>query len=76
MQTAEGDGKFIAGFAAKRPRLHKSEVMRIRRLAAAQETRLLAYKAKVVPVTIAARRSDCERTLIDPPRRIADGAFV
>src|SRR5262249_44701625 len=34
MGTAERDGKFIACFAAKRVRLHKSDVMRIRGLAA------------------------------------------
>jgi hypothetical protein len=30
MRTAERDGKLIACFAAKRTRLHKSDVMRIR----------------------------------------------
>ena len=29
MRAAEGDGKFIACFAAERARLHKSDVMRI-----------------------------------------------
>ena len=59
MGTAERNGEFIACFAAERARLHKSDVMRIRRLAAAQQARLLHYKAKVIAVAIAARRPDC-----------------
>jgi hypothetical protein len=35
MRAAERDGKFIACFAAERARLHKSDVMRVRGLAAA-----------------------------------------
>src|SRR5262249_7703946 len=65
MRAAERDGKFIACFAAKRARLHKSNVMRIRGLAATQQARLLHYKAQVVPVAIAARRRDREQALID-----------
>jgi len=65
MRSAERDSEFIAGFAAERARLHKSDVMRIRRLAAAQQARLLHYKAKVVPVAIAARRRHREHALID-----------
>jgi hypothetical protein len=65
MRSAERDSEFIAGFAAERARLHKSDVMRIRRLAAAQQARLLHYKAKVVPVAIAARRRHPEHALID-----------
>src|SRR5262249_19340131 len=65
MRAAERDGEFIAGFAAERARLHKSDVMRIRRLAAAQEARLLHHKAKVVAVAIAARRRHREHGLID-----------
>src|SRR5262249_8353707 len=65
MRAAERDGKFIARFAAERPRLHKSDVMRIRGLAAAQQARLLHHKAKVVPIAIAAGRGHRERALID-----------
>src|SRR5262249_18389509 len=65
MRAAEWDGKFIACFAAERARLHKSDVMRVRGLAAAQQTRLLHYKAKVIPVAIAPRRPNCQHALID-----------
>src|SRR5439155_12801537 len=65
MRAAERDGKFIACFAAERARLHKSDVMRIRGLAAAQQAGLLYHKAKVVPVAIAARRRHREHALID-----------
>ena len=65
MRTAERDGKFIARFAAERARLQKSDVMRIRGRAAAQQARLLHHEAKMVPVAIAARRPDCQHALID-----------
>ena len=44
MRAAERDRKFIACFAAERARLHKSDVMRIRGFAAAQQARLLHYR--------------------------------
>src|SRR5262245_20493825 len=66
MRAAERDGKFIACFAAERARLHKSDVMRIRGLAAAQQAGLLHHKAKMVPVAIAARRRHRKHALIDP----------
>jgi hypothetical protein len=65
MRAAQWDGEFIAGFAAERARLNESEVMRIRRLAAAQEARLLGYKSKMVPVAIAAWRPERQDALID-----------
>src|SRR5947208_8191295 len=65
MRAAEWDGKFIACFAAERAWLHKSDVMRIRGLAAAQQARLLHHKAKVIPVAIAPRRRHREHALID-----------
>jgi hypothetical protein len=65
MRAAERDSEFIAGFAAERARLDKSDVMRIRRLAAAQQARLLHYKAKVVPVAIAARRRHRKHAFVD-----------
>ena len=54
MRAAERDGKFVAGFAAKCPRLQVAKMMRIGLLAAADETRLLGNVAKVLPVAIAA----------------------
>ena len=65
MRAAERDGKFIACFAAERARLHKSDVMRIRGLAAAQEAGLLHHKAEVVPVAIAPRCGKNEHALVD-----------
>src|SRR5262249_42536867 len=65
MGTAERDGKFIACFAAQRARLHKSDVMRVRGLAAAQQAGLLHHKAKVVPIAVAAWRRHREHALID-----------
>jgi hypothetical protein len=65
MRAAKRDGEFIACFAAERARLHKSDVMRIRGFAAAQQAGLLHHKAKVVPVAIAARRRHREHALID-----------
>jgi hypothetical protein len=65
MRAAQRDGEFIASLAAERARLHESDVVRIRRLAAAQEARLLGHKSKMVPVAIAARRSHREHALID-----------
>src|SRR5258708_5220664 len=65
MRAAERDREFIACFAAKRARLHKSDVMRIRGFASAQQAGLPHHKAKVVPVAIAARRRHSEHALID-----------
>ena len=65
VRAAERDGEFIACFAAERPRLHKSDVMRVRGPAAAHQARLLHYEPKVIPVAIAARRRYREHALID-----------
>jgi hypothetical protein len=56
MRAAQWDDEFIARLAAERARLHKSDVVRVRRLAAAQEARLLGHQTKMVPVAIAAWR--------------------
>ena len=50
VRTAEWHGKFVAHFAAKRPRLHITKMMRIALLAAADQTRLLGDIAKVLAV--------------------------
>ena len=67
MPAAEGDRKLIADLAGERARLGKSEVVGIRRLAAAHETRLLGDIAKVLPVAVATRRGDREDALVDAP---------
>jgi hypothetical protein len=65
MRAAEGDGKFITRLAAKRARLHKSDVVGVRGFAAAQHACLLGYKAKMVPVAIAARGGNGKHAFID-----------
>src|SRR5207245_10533645 len=65
MRAAERDGKFIACFAAERARLHKSDVMRIQGLAAAQEAGLLHRKAEGVPLAIATRCREDEQAFVD-----------
>jgi hypothetical protein len=65
MRAAEGDGEFIAHFAAERSRLQVAKMMGIGLLAAANEARLLGNIAKVLSVTIAPRRRNEERALVD-----------
>src|SRR5215831_4497852 len=65
MSATEWDRELIADLAAERAGLGESEVVGVRRLAAAHETRLLGDIAKVLPVAIAPRRSDCQHALID-----------
>jgi hypothetical protein len=60
--------------AAERTWLGKSE-WGVRGLAAAHETRLLGDIAKVLPVAIATRRSDCEDALVDALRLTRVSAF-
>src|SRR2546423_6755529 len=75
MPATEWDGELIADLATERARLRESEVMGIRRLAAAHETRLLSDVAKVLPVAIAARCSDPEDALVDALPLTNAGAF-
>ena len=71
MRAAERDGELIAHFAAERPRLQVAKMMRIGLLAAADETRLLANIAKVLPVAIAPRCGNDEHALVDAVGLIA-----
>ena len=48
MDAAERNCEFVAGLAAKRPRLHKSDLMGVRGLAAAQQARLLRHEAEML----------------------------
>src|SRR5258707_6762612 len=68
MSAAEGDRELIADLAAERARLSESQVVGIRGLAAAHETRLLGDITKVLPVAIATRGSDREDALVDALR--------
>ena len=47
MDSAKGDSKLIGYFERDAPRLRVADVMRLRRHAAANETRLPRHKAKV-----------------------------
>ena len=74
MGAAKRNGEFIAGPAAKRPRLHKSDVMRVRGLAAAQQARLLRHEAEMLLVPVAAGSAQREHALADPSPRVLIGA--
>jgi hypothetical protein len=65
MAAAERDRELIAHLAAERTRLGKSDVVRVRGLAATDETRLLGDIAQMLPVAIAPRGGDRENALID-----------
>src|SRR5262249_1175702 len=75
MRAAEQDGEFIVRFAAERPRLQVAKMMRIGLFAAADEARLLGDITKVLPVTIAPRRSNREDALVDALRSTRVRAF-
>src|SRR5262249_36384275 len=75
MRAAERDGEFVARFAAKRPWLQVTKMMRIGLFAAADEARLLGNVAKGLPVAIATRCSDGEDPLVDALRSSRIGAF-
>jgi hypothetical protein len=65
VNPAERDCKLVACFAAKRTRLHVSQVVRVRRFAATQQARLLGHKPQVVLVAVTARHPNREHTLVD-----------
>src|SRR6516165_7780605 len=65
MRTAERDGEFVARFAAERPRLQVTKMVRVGLLAAADETCLLGDITQVLPVTIAPRSRNDEHALVD-----------
>jgi hypothetical protein len=65
MPTTERDCELITDLAAKRTGLGKSEVVRVRGLAAAHETCLLGDIAQVLPIAIATRGRDREDALVD-----------
>src|SRR5262245_34125548 len=75
MPSTERHNEFIADLATERARLGESEVVRIGRLATAQQTRLLRDIAQVRPVAIAARRRERENALVDDVRLTRVGAF-
>ena len=73
MGPAKRDGEFIARLAAKRPRLDKSDVMRLRGFAAAQYARLFGHEPQVFLIAEAIRRADGEHALVDWPASSLSG---
>src|SRR5262249_6735354 len=65
MGAAQRYGEFVAGLAAERRRLHVSKVMRVRWVAAADETRLLSDVTQMIPGPVPARCSNREDALVD-----------
>src|SRR5260370_35460610 len=65
MPATERDRELVADVAAECTGLREAEVVGIRRLTAAHETRLLGDIAQVLPVAITPRRSDREDALVD-----------
>src|SRR5262245_247198 len=65
MPTTERDREFIADLTAEGTGLREPEVVGVRGLAAAHETRLLGDIAQVLPVAIAPRHRDREDALVD-----------
>ena len=66
MDTAERYREFIARLTTKRAGLYEPQVMRIRRLAGAQEAWLEGDVAKMLPVAVATWRTYREHALVDP----------
>ena len=67
MAAAERHRELVAGLAAERARLHEAQMVGIRRLAAAQQARLLGDKSQVLLVAIAAGRAPPSSTLLSMP---------
>jgi hypothetical protein len=76
MRTAERHDIFIARFSAERAWLHKSDMMGIRGLAAAQKAGLLDDETKMVFVAIAPWRRHREYALIDAWGRTGIGLIA
>src|SRR5258706_7017659 len=65
VNATERHREFVARLSPECPGLHEPQVMRIRRLACAEETRLLGHKPKMLLIAIAARRAHREYALVD-----------
>src|SRR5262245_27786948 len=68
MSATEWDRELIADLAAERTGLGEAEVVGVRGLAAANQTRLLGDIAQMLPVAIAPWGSDHENALVDALR--------
>ena len=63
--STQGHGELIADLAPERPALRKAQVMGIRGLATANQTRLLGHMSDVIAVPNPARLRQGQRALID-----------
>jgi hypothetical protein len=68
MSSTQGDGELIADLSAERPALRKAQVVGIRRLTTANQTRLLGHMSDVVAVSHSARFRQSQHALIDSLR--------
>src|SRR5262249_15942600 len=68
MPPAERDGEFIAHLEAYRSRLSKTQVMRIARLPAANQTRLRSDEFQMCLIAKAFGFGNCQRTFINMAR--------
>src|SRR5262249_55691334 len=68
MPATEWDRELIADLAAERTGLRETEVVRVRGLAATQQTRLLGDVAQMLPIAIAPRGRNREDALVDALR--------
>src|SRR5262249_22762333 len=75
MSAAERDRKLIADLAAERTGVSESEVVWVRGLAAAHETRLLGDIARVLRVAIAPRGRTREDAFVDAFRLTSVSTF-
>src|SRR5262249_8183663 len=73
--SAERDSELVTYLAAQRAGLGEPEMVGVRGLAAAHETRLLHDIAKVLAAAIAPRGSNREDALVDTLRLTGVGAF-
>src|SRR5262245_23384288 len=75
MDAAEWHRELVAGFAADRTGLHESQVMRIRRLARAEQARLLGDEPKMGLVAVAAWRAHSEYALVNGTMLMLSGGI-
>src|SRR5215472_347746 len=75
MPATERHRELVADLAAERTGLGETEMVGVRGLAAAHETRMLGDIAKVLPVAIAPRGGDREDALVDALRLTSVSAF-
>ena len=71
--AAERHHEFVADLAAERPRLGEAQVVRVGRLAAADQAGLLGDEPQVLLVAVALGLRQREHALVDAGRRFVNG---